>query len=316
MLTGVSLTCFLFSYLLVLLMEVWRLFFKLPARQLLILLGMGAGLLAHSIFLGNQLFGDQSGRVLSNWFQWVVLGAWGLAIACTYLMARNPAGNIGLFLLPLVLLLIGVATLVRGIEPFSNGSAVTFWGQVHGVSLLLGTMFIFQGLAFGLMYLVQSTRLKNKSKKRGFFRLPALEFLQSINRMTLFASAIALGIGMLSGVMLNLARGGVSWLGSGTLVSLALFVWSAIAATLESRANNALGGRRGAFLSIASFVFLVVVLVSVIFSSHGQSDTKPTNDSTKDLPSALPSSPQTDLTQPKDQDDSTTSQQPADRGAN
>jgi hypothetical protein len=38
---------------------------------------MGAGLLAHTIFLGNELFGDQSGRVLSNWFQWVVLGAWG-----------------------------------------------------------------------------------------------------------------------------------------------------------------------------------------------------------------------------------------------
>ncbi|MFO0942054.1 MAG: hypothetical protein U0930_15045 [Pirellulales bacterium] len=285
MLTGVSLTCFLFSYLLVLLLEVWRLFFKLPARQVLILLGMIAGLLAHTIFLGNELFGDQSGRVLSNWFQWVVLGAWGLAIACTYLMARNPTGNIGLFLLPLVLLLIGVATLVRGIEPFAKGSAVTFWGQVHGVSLLLGTMFIFQGLAFGLMYLVQSTRLKNKSKKRAFFRLPALEFLQSINRMTLFASAIALGVGMLSGVMLNLARGGVSWIGSGTIVSFALFLWSALAAFLESRASRALGGRRGAFLSIASFVFLVVVLVSVILSSHGQKEPSSKDEKTDNSPS-------------------------------
>lgn len=313
MLTGVSLTCFLFSYLLVLLLEVWRLFYKLPARQVLILLGMGAGLLAHSIFLGNELFGDQSGRVLSNWFQWVVLGAWGLAIACTVLMARNPAGNIGLFLLPLVLLLIGVATLVRGVEPFSNGSAVTFWGQAHGVSLLLGTMFIFQGLAFGLMYLVQSTRLKNKSKQRAFFRLPALEFLQSINRMTLFASAITLGIGMLSGVMLNLARGGVSWFGGGTLVSFALFLWSAIAAILESRADNALGGRRGAFLSIASFVFLVVVLISVIFSSHGQSET-PSGNEKPPTHSTLPSEAQPESNQSLNE--SSTTEPTTNRGAN
>lgn len=275
MLTGVSLTCFLFSYLIVLILEVCRLFFKFPARQALILIGMIAGLTAHSIFLGNELFSD--GRVLSNWFQWVVLGAWGLAVACTYLMARNPSGNIGLFLIPLVLLLIGIATMVRGTQPFATGSAVTFWGQVHGVSLVLGTMFIFQGLAFGVMYLVQSHRLKSKQKRAHLFRLPALEFLQSINRMTLFASAVSLGIGMLSGVMLNMSRSDVSWLGSGTIVSFALFVWTAIAAVIESRSNNALGGRRGAFLSIASFMFLVVVLLFVMFSSHGRAQGQNTN---------------------------------------
>lgn len=275
MLTGVSLTCFLFSYLAVFLLELWRLFFKLPARQFLILVGMGAGLLAHTIFLGNELFGDQSTRFLSNWFQWVVLGAFGLAIACTYLMARNPAGNVGLFLIPLVLALIGIAVLVKNDQPFAADSAVTFWARVHGVSLLLGTMFIFQGFAFGVMYLVQSYRLKKKSKTRAFLRLPALEFLQSINRMTLFASAITLGAGMLSGIFLNLSRDGrVAWLGSGILVSLALFVWALVAAILEVRSTNALGGRRGAFLSIASFAFLIIVLLFVMLSTHGQSSPK------------------------------------------
>ncbi len=283
MLTGVSLTCFLFSYLAVLLLEIWRLFFKLPARQFLIMVGMSAGLLAHTIFLGNELFGDQSTRFLSNWFQWVVLGAFGLAIACTYLMARNPSGNVGLFLIPLVLALIGIAVLVRNDQPFAADSAVTFWARVHGVSLLLGTMFIFQGFAFGVMYLVQSYRLKKKSKKRGFLRLPALEFLQSINRMTLFASATTLGAGMLSGIFLNLSRDGrVAWFGSGILVSLALFVWALVAAILEVRSTNALGGRRGAFLSIASFVFLVIVLLFVMLSTHGQSSPNtPANSSPK-----------------------------------
>lgn len=272
MLTGVSLTCFLFSYLIVLVLEIWRLFSKLPARNWLVMIGMVAGLVAHSIFLANELFGGQSTRMLSNWFEWLVLGAWGLAIACTYLMVRNPAGNIGLFVIPMVLVLIGIALLVRDYQPFSTNSAKSFWGQVHGVSLLLSTMFIFQGFAFGVMYLVQSHRLKNKTKSRRLLRLPALEFLQSINRLNLFASAIALGIGMLSGVLLNFSREDrVTWIGGGVLISLALFVWALIAALLESSSQSSLGGRRGAYLSIASFVFLVVALLFVMLSTHAQS---------------------------------------------
>jgi hypothetical protein len=271
-LTGVSLTCFLFSYLAVLCLEIWRLFSKSSARNWLVMIGMFAGLIAHTIFLGNELFGGQSGRMLSNWFQWVVLGAWGLAIACTYLMARNPAGNIGLFVIPMVLALIGIAVLVRDNQPFETNSAKTLWAQVHGISLMLSTMFIFQGFAFGVMYLVQSHRLKNKTKVRRLLRLPALEFLQSINRMNLFVSAGALGIGMLSGILLNLSRDDqVSWIGGGVLFSLALFVWALIAALLESTSQSSLGGRRGAYLSIASFVFLVVVLLLVMLSTHGRS---------------------------------------------
>lgn len=272
MLTGVSLTCFLFSYLLVLGLEIWRLFFRLPVRQWLVLLGMSAGLLAHTIFLANQFVGQSSDRLLSNWFQWIVLGAWGLSVACTYLMVRNPAGNIGLFILPLVLVMIGVATLVRGYQPFASGSSVSLWARVHTVSLLLSTMFILQGFAFALMYLVHSHRLKRRSKTRNVLRLPALEFLQSINRLNLFASAIALGVGMLSGIMLNVSRyDQVSWFSGGVLFSLALFLWSVIAAALESSSLSSLGGRRGAYLSIASFVILVAVFLLLLLTAHGQS---------------------------------------------
>jgi hypothetical protein len=187
-------------------------------------------------------------------------------------MARNPSGNVGLFVIPMVLALIGIAALVRDYQPFDTWSAKTLWGQVHGVSLLLSTMFIFQGFAFGSMYLVQSYRLKNKSKTRRLLKLPALEFLQSINRMNLFASATALGIGMLSGILLNLSRGDrASWIGGGVLISLALFVWALVAALIESTSQSSLGGRRGAYLSIASFAFLVVVLLFVMLSTHGQS---------------------------------------------
>lgn len=232
---------------------------------------MTAGLLAHSIFLGNELLSNQSARLLSNWFQWTAFGAWGLALACTVLMIRNRNGNVGLFLIPMVLILIGVAIPLRETKPFGSQSAINLLGRAHAVSLLLGTMFICQGFAFGVMYLLQSHRLKRKRNHRGRFRLPALEFLRSMNRWNLFASTAALAVGVASGIFLNVGRGQVSWLSGGVVFSLALFIWVLIAAMLEYTSKGSLGGRRSAYLSIANLVFLAVVLVLVWLTAHGQS---------------------------------------------
>ncbi len=45
----------------------------------------------------------------------------------------------------------------------------------------------------------------------------------------------------------------------------------AAAAVTEIASQSSLGGRRTAYLAIANFVFLVIVLAIVLFSSHGQS---------------------------------------------
>lgn len=60
--------------------------------------------------------------------------------------------------------------------------------MIHAVSLLVGTMIISFGLGTGLMYLVQSYRLKHKLKSHRGFRLPSLEYLQWLNRLSLFIS--------------------------------------------------------------------------------------------------------------------------------
>lgn len=286
MLTGVTLTCFLFSYLTVWFIELFRFIRPFRYRHSVAVFGMLAGLLAHSIFLGNQLLTESSTRMLNSWFQWIVLGAWGMAVVCTILIVRNPERSIGLFLIPMILALIGLASAMKDSQPFAAQTAIDLWGQVHGVSLLLGTMFICQGLAFGVMYLLQSFRLKSKKRSGRLFQLPALEFLRSMNRLNLFVSVIALGVGLLSGVFLNLSRQGrVDWLSSGVLVSFALFIWVAVAAILEYSSKGSLGGRRSAYLSIANFVFLSVVLLLVFWASHGQADQEQ-NKETQQEPSA------------------------------
>lgn len=257
-------------------MEVSRLVFKLPGRTVLLVGMLSAGLFAHTIFLVNEFNRTSSlsdyPPVLSNWFQWIVLAAWGLASACLILTIRNPNRSMGLFLIPVILGLIGAGQLFRDAESFSPRTTLNIWGTIHGISQLVAATFISLGFAFGLMYLVQSNRLK---KHRGIpkFRLPTLEFLQSMNRLSLFVSAASLAVGLTSGILLNSNREvPLTWLSSGNLVTFALCVWTLIASSLELFNSGSLGGRRSAYLVISNLVFLVCVMVVLMLSSHGQPD--------------------------------------------
>lgn len=275
MLAGVTVSCFLLSYLLVLLLEAARIYLKFPGRTLLVIGTLLAGVVAHSIFLTNQFWlgalTSERPQLLSNWFEWAVLGAWGLAVASLILTVRNPQGSIGLFLMPLVLTLIGLGLLLRDSSPFLPSTTVNLWLGIHGVGLLVSTMFIALGLAFGIMYLFQSYRLKMRRLSRVRIKLPTLEFLQSMNRLSIFAAAIGLAMGLISGIILNFNREGhIAWFSGGIVFTFALFAWVLVAAILELASRGALGGRRSAYLVIANFVFMVLVLAIMLYGSHGQ----------------------------------------------
>lgn len=271
MLSGVTVSCFLLSYLIVLGMEASRWLLKVPGRRALVIAMLVAGLFAHSIFLINEFVGGESTQpqLIANWFQWSVLGAWGLALACLVLTIRSPNGAIGLFLVPLILALIGMGQLLRDSKPFDAETTRGLWNLIHGVSLSLSTMFICFGFAFGVMYLIQSHRLKHKLR-RSRIKLPTLEFLQSMNRLSLFATTIALAIGVLSGFVLTLGeQSKLAWLNAGILSSCVLFGWSLIATVLELADSSSLGGRRSAYLVVSNFALLLLVLGSLTVTSHG-----------------------------------------------
>ncbi|MCA9128295.1 MAG: hypothetical protein KDB22_14485 [Planctomycetales bacterium] len=273
MLTGVSVSCFLLSYVIALVLEASRFLFKMPGRSFALVAMLAVGLFAHSIFLVNQFFFGTTAPLpqLSNWFQWAVLGAWGLSIACLILTFRNPNRSIGLFLIPIILGLLGVAQLSRDMAPFKPDGLVEFWPIIHGVSLLVAVMFNCLGLAFGSMYLVQSSRLKKKTVARRQLRLPALEFLRWMIRLSLYTSTIGLALGLISGIVLNLRNDGQAmWFSGGVVFTFALFTISLAGTLAETLPSRRLGGRQSAYLVIANFLFLVIVLGLVLISSHGQ----------------------------------------------
>ncbi len=290
MLSGVTLTCFSLSYLVVLLLESTRLLWRIKYRMVAVWFMLALGLFTHAVYLWNvgqrELQEQGSNGLFSSWHDWSLLAAFGLAVIYTAQLWKRPETAVGTFIIPLILLLIGLSWFVAAAEPFPRSTTVSIWGIVHGSSLLIGTMVVSLGFAFGLMYLVHAHQLKQKRRKLSAFRLPSLEYLQSLNRSCLYVSTLFLALGFLSGIILNLnLKGKVGWTEGGVLVSLLLIAWLVSAIWIDRFYHGGGPGRRVAYLTMINFCFLVSALLAVVATPHGREP------AANRLPSQLPPAP-------------------------
>jgi hypothetical protein len=261
-LSHVYIRCFAASYAVALLAELSRLLFRAPLRHMVTVGFTAAGLFAHSVYLVMRATPDASSPPLSGWFDWLLLIAWGVTVAYLAWTVWRPQATVGIFLLPLALALIALATRFRGPEQFPRGEALYVWGIVHGMALLLGTVVVLLGFVAGVMYLVQSYRLKRKLLPRQGFKLPSLEWLQRVNKNSLVLSSCLLAAGLVAGTVLNLikGRGGLPWTDPVIWTSGILFLWLIAVMVFEWLYRPAQQGRKVAYLTIGSFVFLALVL--------------------------------------------------------
>ncbi len=283
MLSNITITCFTASYGVTLGLEISRLFFRLRVRWVVMIAFAAAGLFAHSAYLWDRVHSELQGAAitpLSSWYDWCLVVAWVVAAAYLGLAIRRPENSIGLFLIPLTLALIAAAYAVSDSPAFDREVSLSYWGMCHGIMLLLGTVAATLGFAAGMMYLMQSYRLKHKLLPRPGFRLPSLEWLQRFNRRSLWLSTGLLALGLLAGLALNIIRqssqvGVISWTDPVVLSSSALFLWLAVATLFESLYKPAREGRKVAYITLVSFVFLGLVLGLVLQGQHGISASPP-----------------------------------------
>ncbi len=275
-LSGISITCFAASYLVVFALEISRIFFRKNFQTFLILGVTAAGLFAHSVFLvlQTQLQFDRTGIWIGNWSTWLLVAAWILVAIFVLIGGRKSQSLIGLFLWPVVLALIFMGTVFGLDQSFNSSQARSIWNMVHGFSLLIGTVIVCMGFVFGLMYLVQAYRLKHKVPHSRFFRLPSLEWLQNWSERSLWLSAGALAIGLISGIAINgLNDSGdklIAWSDPVVWTSGILFAWLLIATLFNLVYQPARQGRKVAYLVVTSFLFLVLELGIVWWMGHGQ----------------------------------------------
>ncbi len=272
LLREISIACFFTSYLVVLILELLRLWGRIPGRGLLVVVMTSIGLFTHVCYLVFRAADGTDGDVgrLATWFDWSMLLALGLAICFFIFYLRRPDTIVSFFFLPAIMLTIGMAIAVRDLEPFSRSEATQVWRTVHALSMMVGSIAVLIGFLAGSMYLVQSWRLKHK-RAGSALRLPTLESSSRLNRQCLVISTTAVAIGLIAGVVMNLNRWGhVGWNDRGVLLSLLLLVWLVAATLIEFFYAPASHGRKAVYLTLASLGFLILAMVGVLTTEHGR----------------------------------------------
>jgi ABC-type transport system involved in cytochrome c biogenesis permease subunit len=289
LISGISLTCFAASYGVAWALDVLKLFSRSGLRQILTLGFVLAGFLAHTLYLGYRAV-EFAASPLSSSFDWCLVAAWLLMGAYLYLSYYYPRAALGLYMLPLVLGLVAAAAFADP-TPFEPGPASRAWGAIHGIFLLLGTVAVMVGFVAGLMYLVQAHRLKRKLPPMPGFRLPSLEWLEKVNSRVIILSALMVAIGFIAGMILNIIdRGQASelpWSDPVIWSSALMFLWLVAAAVFNAAYRPARRGRKVAYLTVVSFLFLVVALgvLLLVDTQHGGQKRKATAGTAKSMPS-------------------------------
>ncbi|MDG2380757.1 MAG: hypothetical protein P8N76_03710 [Pirellulaceae bacterium] len=261
MLTGISVVCFAASYSVAFALELTRLFFRARVRTAVMIAFAAAGLFAHTVYLIYEFQQRwENGIVLVTWFTGCLSLAWIFVASYLASMMVRQKSSTGLIILPTSLALIAASQLFP-----HSAAGIRYWGILHGLSIVFGIAMVVIGFVAGLMYLFQSYRLKQqKLPPTSSVWLPSLERLQTLNERCLYASIGLLGIGLISGILLNLTQmgeqQGIPWSDPVVLASMVWITWLLTMLLFNTFYRHSRSGRKVAYLTVGSFVFLGIVL--------------------------------------------------------
>jgi ABC-type uncharacterized transport system permease subunit len=273
MLSGISTICFAACYAIAFALELVGLKVQFAWQRATIAVVTLAGLTAHTLYLCKTA-ADATVLPVSA-VEWLLLAAWVLAAIYLAALFYLPRSGVGIVLLPIVLGLIA-SSLWASPEPLAPERSYYAWSMFHGIVLLLGAVAVCIGFLAGLMYLVQSYALKHVHSATNTLRLPSLEWLERVNSRALGLSAVMIALGFISGVVMSLAAHRNEpayhlWTDPVVLSLAAMLAWLVGAEIFRLVYPAARRGRKVAYLTLASFVFLIIAIVSLMLldNVHG-----------------------------------------------
>jgi hypothetical protein len=231
------------------------------------------GLIAQSAFLIVTTQMDLAQSMFpSGWFVWGNLGAWLLVAGLVLQLNHRRMHVFGLFVLPVALVFFGLAYFAHRPAPDEQATTPMIWRWLHAGSLVVGSLAAVVAFSAGVLYMLQSNRLKQKRPSLGS-AIPSLEKLQLLGERGLLFATLAVGLGWMSGILMNLvSQAGepiVVWSHPVVWTASLLFGWLLAATAFGLLYEPARYGRKVAYLTIATGLFLAVELVVVWLSGHG-----------------------------------------------
>ncbi|MBU4305894.1 MAG: c-type cytochrome biogenesis protein CcsB [Candidatus Omnitrophica bacterium] len=206
---------------------------------------------------------------LSNLYESMVIFSW-MTVLVFLLIKRLFKINIaGAFILPLVFLITGYASLLDDAVAPLMPALRSYWLVIHVSSCFLGYACFACAFSLGLMYLLQERQVKLKKIGRLFDRLPALHTLDRVNYNMVLFGFVFLTVGIMTGSVWAQQAWG-RWWSWDPKETWSLITWLIYAAYLHARLSSGWRGRKTAILSIGGFVSVLFTYLGVSFLLPGR----------------------------------------------
>ena len=223
----------------------------------------GAGFIVHTAALGITIIA--AGHVPIMTFRDAMsFFSWGLVLVFLVVGLKRGLQILGAFILPLAFISLVSATLA----PVETGAIApvfqTVW--VHVTLSILGTIGFAIAFVAGLMYLMQERLLKSKQFNVLYFKLPPLDFLDTLNQRSILFGFPLLTLGILTGaVSAQLTIG--SYLSWNPEQVWALITWIFYFAVLMGRVTVGWRAKRAAYLTIVGFAGVILTFIGILMKS-------------------------------------------------
>ena len=195
---------------------------------------------------------------------------WLLSLSYLYLEVTTNERAMGVFILPLVVVLQVIPVISSG-DPITQPVLNSPWFWVHMASLLFAYASFALAGVLGLIYVLQFKEIKKKQLGYFYTRLPSLQILDGMNSRAVAIGWICLTIGVIVGVV---------WAGEAKVlfaenpnleairlgdpkVFLSVLTWAVYAFAVVARRALGWTGRRAALLSASGFGIVLLNFIAV-----------------------------------------------------
>ena len=215
----------------------------------------------------------QSGHMpVTNLYETLCVASWALVGAFLGLHYRYRLNVLGVYTAPLAAFILLAAYNLPRTDVARPEVLKSMWLVAHIVTIFLGDAALALAAGAGILYLLQESTIKRKS--RGFFfkRLPSLELLDNTGYACIVSGFTLLTVGLVTGIVYAKAVWGRFWSWDPKEVWSAV-TWLFYAILLHERLAVGWRGRRAAWMSIIGFVVMLFTFLGVNFllkGHHGQ----------------------------------------------
>ena len=249
---------------------VFFLYYLLNKRELLNRIGLAAAVVGFALQTAAIALRDSRlhHAPVVGAYESLLTISWAMMVVYLLLEWRTHIKALGLYVLPLVLVFLGIAwanyEATSAVMPALESDIVV----IHVIVIFTAIAAFIVAGGSAAIYLIEARKLKHRKAGGVLGRLPSLESLDRLTGHAIMFGLPFLSMGIVAGIIRAQKFRVESWY-TDALVLLAIGAWLVYAAFVYLRYARGWHGRRPAWLAIAGLVFLFVIrFVAVPYLSN------------------------------------------------